>query len=242
MIIEILYPSFGNLFGESSGYLYLEHCVKRNFPEAEIVRTEINDRPAFADRDVDMVYMGCMTESEQEMSIEALKPFKDRIEQLIDKGTIFLACGNSVELFLSYIQEGDKKIQGLGIFDEYAVRYMMNRYNGIVLADFEGMKLTAFKTQFSMIYGDNSKEYMCKVIKGIGNNKDTQLEGVRRKNFLGTEMIGPLVILNPDFTVYLLKLLGAKKPVLVEEETARQAYQKRLKEFEDPARVVVNSH
>ncbi len=242
MIIEILYPSFGNLFGESSGYLYLERCVKLNFPQAEIVRTEINDRPAFADRDVDLVYMGGMTESQQEMSIAALKPFKSRIEQLIDAGTIFLAFSNSVELFLSYIQDGDRKIEGLGLFKEYSARYMMNRYNGIVLAEFEGMKLTAFKTQFSMIYGDNSSEYMCKILKGIGNNKDTQLEGLRRKNFMGTEMVGPLVILNSDFTVYLLKLLGAEKPALVEEEAARAAYAQRLKEFEDPARVVVNSH
>ena len=37
MQVEILYPSFANLYGEATAVRYLTQCL----PEAEIIRTEI---------------------------------------------------------------------------------------------------------------------------------------------------------------------------------------------------------
>lgn len=232
MKIEILYPSFGNLFGEPTGYRYLQRCL----PEAEFVYTEIYDKPALADQKVDMIYIGGMSEAHQEQAIKALMPYKDRIAQLIDEGTVFLAVSNAMEIFESYIDCDDgRRIECLGIFKEHAEQKINSiRFNGLMLGDFEGHPIMGYKTQFSMTYGDNSGEYLYQVTRGIGINRDSRLEGLRRNNFFGTYTVGPVLMLNPYFTMYIMKILGIEDPHPAFEKQAIEAYNERLKKFRDP--------
>lgn len=232
MKIEILYPAFGCLFGEQAGYQYLQRCL----PEAEFVYTEVYDKPAFADGKVDMIYIGGMSEAHQEQAIKALLPYKDRIAQLIDDGTVFLATSNAIEIFESWIHCDDgRRIDGLGIFKEHAEQKINSiRYNGLVLGNFDGHPIMGYKTQFSMTYGDNSREYFFEVERGIGINRETKLEGLRRNNFFGTYTVGPLLMLNPYFTKYIMQLLGVEDPHPAFEQLAIEAYEERLKKFRDP--------
>lgn len=232
MKIEILFPSFANLFGEKAAVNYLAQCL----PEAEFIETNLNDTPAFSTGDVDMIYIGTMTESQQELAIEKLLPYKAKLEETIEKGTVFLAVGNSIELFCDRIEAEDRVIPALGLFDLYAKRNMNTRYNSLVLGEMEGMKIIGFKSQFSQLYGDNSKEYLFKVTRGYGINPDSMLEGVRRKNFMATYTIGPLLILNPDLIKYIFALLGCPEAELKYEECIRKCYTLRLAEFEDMSR------
>ena len=86
MKIEVLYPEFGNLFGDSSNIKYLKKCL----PEAEIINTPINTKPTFVDEQVDLIYLGPMTERSQEIIIKKLKPYRKKIEELIEKNVTFL--------------------------------------------------------------------------------------------------------------------------------------------------------
>ena len=81
---------------------------------------------------------------------------------------------------------------------------MFNRYNSLFLGDFEGIKIIGYKDQFSHQYGDNSNMYFAKVIRGVGLNRESNLEGIRINNFIGTSILGPLLVLNPIFTKYFL--------------------------------------
>lgn len=232
MKIEILFPAFANLFGEKTAVKYLSQCL----PDAEFINTNLNDTPAFAAGDVDMIYIGTMTESQQELAIEKLRPYKKQLEETIDKGTVFLAVGNSIELFCDRIEDEGRTIPALGLFPLYAKRNMNKRYNSLVLGEMEGMKIIGFKSQFSQLYGDNSNDYMFKVTRGYGINPDSKLEGLRRKNFMATYTIGPLLILNPDFIKYIFGLLGCGDTELKYEECIRKCYKLRLAEFEDMSR------
>lgn len=233
MKIEILFPEITGLYGDLANIRYLEQCLK----DAEIVYTSLDKEPVFVTEDVSMVYMGGMTEKKQEIVIEKLIPYKEAILEQIEKNTIFLITGNGLEIFGSYIERDDKsQIEGLGIFPIYAKREMFNRYDSLVLGEFEDMKIVGFKSQFSHSYEDNKgeafDEYFYKVIRGAGLNPDSNLEGIRRNNFFATYTLGPLLVLNPYFTKYLLRLLGIEDPVLAFEEANIEAYQVRLAEFE----------
>lgn len=232
MKIEILFPAFANLYGEKVAVSYLTQCL----PDAEFISTELTDTPAFASEDVDMIFIGSMTESQQELAIEKLLPYKRRIEELIAKGTVFLAVGNALEVFCNAIEDESRVIPALGIFDYTAKRNMNKRYNSLILGEMEGFKIVGFKSQFSHLYGNNENEYMYKVIKGDGIHVGSLYEGIRRNNFMGTYTLGPLLILNPDFTKYIFGLLGCGETELKFEESMRKAYDIRLKEFEDPDR------
>lgn len=233
MKIEILFPAFANLYGEKVAVQYLAQCL----PDAQFVETELTDTPAFAEENVDMIFIGSMTELQQELAIEKLLPFKARIEELIEGGTVFLAVGNSLELFCNCIEEGERVIPALGIFDYTAKRDMDKRYNSLILGEMNGFKIVGFKNQFSHLYGNNENEYLYKVIRGDGIHPGSMLEGIHRKNFMGTYTLGPLLILNPDLIKYIFALMGCPDTPLKFEESIRKAYEIRLKEFEDPNRI-----
>ena len=230
--IEFLFPEVANLYGDPFNITYLKNSMKN----VEIIETSLTDEPKFAKEDIDMIYLGSMSETTQEMVIEKLKPYTARIQELIEKNVIFLLTGNSFEVFEKYIENEDgTKIEGLGIIDAYAKRTMFNRYNTLFLGklnDNEEMKIMGYKATFSFSYGDNSKNYAFKSIKGCGINKESTLEGIRINNFIGTYLIGPLLVVNPDFTKYLINLMGEENPELQYEEEAIKCYKKRLEEFE----------
>ena len=230
MKIEILYPEVCNLYGDSANILYL----KQNLPEAEFIETGLNDEPLFIKEKPSLIYMGSMTEKTQEKVIEKLKPYKQRIEFLIEDNIPFLFTGNSMEVLGKYIlNEDESKIDGVGVLELFSKRDMFHRYNGLVLGEFNDIPIVGFKSQFTEIYSNNSVLYFMKVVKGIGINKQTNLEGIKIKNFIGTQILGPILVLNPLFTKYIFKTMGIEDKELYYEKEAIKAYEKRLKEFKD---------
>ena len=232
MKIEVLFPEAANLFGDCWNHRYLKECL----PGAEFVYTSFGDTPEFVNGDVQLVYMGAMTEGEQERAIEKLMPYRERVKQLVDGGTVFLMTANAGEIFCDHIENEDgSRIEGLKIFDLYAKRDMMHRHNSTVLCDFDGMKLVGFKAEFSQLYGDNSENHLATVSYGTGINSKCKLEGVRINNFFSTAIVGPFLLMNPEFVKHLMKLLGVENPELKHEPIIMAAYEKRLADIEKMA-------
>ncbi len=230
MKIEVLFPDVANLYGDLYNVKYLAQCA-----DCEVINTGLNDAPAFLSEKVDMICMSPMPEFAQELAVKKLAPYKDRLKKLIADGTVFFVTGNALEIFGQYIENEDKsRVECLGLFDTYAKRDMLNRYNALFLGEFGEMKIAGFKAQFSHSYGGDNTDRLFKRIKGAGLNPDDDGEGIRVNNFFGTYLIGPLLVMNPDFTKYLLKLAGAEVKSLRFEAEIRSAYEQRLKEFEKP--------
>lgn len=230
-IIEVLYPEYGNLFGDQMNIRYLEKCI----PDARVIYTSLNDIPAFTKEPVSMIYMGPMTEQQQELVIQALFPYKTQIAQAIEQNTVFLLTGNAMETFEAYIENEDgSRINGLHLFSTYAKRDMYHRYNSLILGEYQGITLVGFKAQFSHSYGEHGNCYFYKVLRGDGLCPGSQLEGLHKNNFFGTYTVGPFLVENPLFTKYLIQLMGISEPVLAFEDSIMEAYQKRLVEFQNP--------
>ena len=228
MKIEILYPEMAYLFGDNANVLYLEQSL----PEAEFIKTAKGEAPKFISEEINLVYLGALTESNQEKAIKLLTPYKEDIKKAIDKGTVFLFTGNALEIMGDYILDDDgRKISCLGIFEYYAKRDYYHRHNSACLCEFEDMKIMGFKTQFTMCYPKTDANGLFKVTRGIGMNEKTLAEGIRVNNFFGTYLVGPLLLLNPEFTKYLLKLMGANDPSLAFEKEAMDAYKQRYQDF-----------
>lgn len=231
MVIEILFNEVCSLFGDSQNAAYLQATL----PEAELIYTPITETPYFVDHKPDLIYLGAMTENTQRRVLNKLMPLKARIEELVDAGVPFLATGNAADIFcrsIDYVTE-EIKVDGLGIFDLDVKTNLFDRYNGKTLAEFEGMKIVGFRSQFSFIYGDNSQNYFLKCIRGIGINRESTLEGMRKNNLICTQVIGPILPLNPEFCEYFIGLTGTKA-VAAYRENAMAAYEQRLKEYNDP--------
>ena len=228
MKIEILFPEFCNLFGDTYNMIYLE----KTLPDAEFIRTPIGGAVRFTEEPVDLVYMGPMTERMQERVIEKFRPLKAKIQAAIDRGTVFLFTGNALEVFGDYIENEDgSRIECLGLYRLFAKRDMMHRHNSDFEGTFEGETVMGFKTQFTMAYTPDESLGLFKKVKGVGLNQKAAWEGIRLHNFFGTYLVGPILVMNPPFTKYLLRLLGAGDVPLAFEKENMEAYAQRKKDF-----------
>lgn len=230
IVIEELFPEVCNLFGDMGNMRYLKLCL----PDAEFVSTALNRKPYFADHDVNMIYMGPMTENTQIQVINRLEAYKERIRQLIDKGTVFLMTGNAHEIFGKEIKDNDGTVvKCLDIFDFYAERNMMKRFSGLILGNYGNMEMVGFRAQFSHGFIGNDLSEFITVKKGEGMNPLAPVEGYVKNNFYGTYMLGPMLVLNPLFTKELLKKICGKDVELAFEQEVFKAYNTRLEDFKD---------
>ncbi len=231
MIIEVLFDEICNLYGDPQNVIYLQ----KTLPDAKIIRTTLDSEPYFLNNRPDIIIMGSMSDSMTSNVIEKLKPYIDRINELIDDNVVFLITGNACEVFCKTIENItlDTKLEGLGLFPFDVKINWFDRYNGKVLGKVENMTITGFRSQFSMIYGDDNAYPFVTIDRGIGKNRESKIEGFRKNNFIGTQILGPILPLNPEFCEYLISLTGATAEAAFKEE-AMDAYNQRIKEFSDP--------
>ncbi|MBE6748025.1 MAG: hypothetical protein E7557_02220 [Ruminococcaceae bacterium] len=228
MKIEVLYPEVCCLFGDKANMRYFKLCL----PDAEFIETPIKEQPKFLTEDVDMVYIGSCSESNQEKILSRLKGYEERINALIEKGVVFLMTGNAFEIFGKYIENADgTKIEGLNIFSFNSVRTIPTRHNSLVLGKYENIDIVGYTSRFTHTYNIDEKDAFIKVEKGYGASKEAKIEGVKRNNFFGTYLLGPFLISNPIFTKELMKKLGVENPALPFEEDIMKAYDVRLSEL-----------
>lgn len=230
MKIEILYSEVANLYGDMANIEYL----KKSLPKAKFIYTSLHDKPTFISEKVNLVYLGPMSENSQKLVIDALKPYTKEIKDAIKNGINFLVTGNATEIFGEYIETKDGNIEALKIFKIHSKQNMMKRYNSIEIGEFKKMKIVGFKSSFTEIYGNAPK--FIKIIRGYGNDKTSDVEGICKNNFIATTLLGPILILNPLFTKYLYQKMGVKKTKLLYEKEMFDAYNKRVEEFLDPKR------
>ena len=231
MTIEVLFPEVCNLCGDAQNAVYLQQTL----PDAQVIETSLLDRPFFADHTPDMIYMGNMSERIQRRAVETLRPYRDRLKELIDGGTVMLFTGNAGEVLMKHISYVTEKIEldGLGILDLTVKTDWFDRYNGKVLGKCGDLDVIGYRSQFSMVYGDNSQCAFLKVERGIGINPESKFEGARVNSLFVTAVLGPILPNNPLFTEYLISLTGTQAQAAFREQ-AMAAYEQRLSEFRDP--------
>lgn len=234
MKIEIMFPEIANLYGDLMNIEYLKRSLGEE--NVEIIETSLKSEPRWLNNDdVDLIYLGTMTEHGQELALEALRPYKCRIEQLIDNNQLFLVTGNAFEIFGDCIKCEDRTdIDGLKILKTYAVRKMLNRYNSLYVGKFDDIDIVGFKSQFTHSYGEFTPLF--ETVRGDGLNPEIKGEGIRVNNFMATYIIGPLLVLNPLFTKYIMKMMGSSQTHVAYEEAAMDVFTHRLSEFMEPAR------
>lgn len=238
MIIELLFNEVCGLYGDSQNAAYL----KATLPEATFIETPITDEPYFVNNTPDMIYIGSMSENTQRRVIEKLMPHKNRILELIENNVVILATGNAGEVFCKHIDYVTEELatEGLGIFDMNVKVNLFDRYNGKVLGQFEDLQIVGFRSQFSFLYGDNTENYFVKCQRGDGINRESKLEGLKKNNLFVTQILGPILPLNPLFCEHLICLTG-NEATAAHKDAAMDAYRQRIKEFSDPSVVFGNN-
>ena len=230
MKIEIMYPDLCCLYGDKGNTKFLRQCL----PEAELIETGLNEKPAFLTQDVDLCCMYSMSEKSQELILNRLLQWKEEVVSACKEGkTLFLFLGNAMELLGKYIQREDgSKVECLGIFDTYTVRHAPNRFNTLIQATFNEITLLGYTSRFADTFGITEEIALCQVSIGSGSEPKTKLEGIYSGRIIATYLLGPLLVANPDFAKWLLQQLNIENPVLPYEDALYLAYETKRKEFQ----------
>lgn len=196
--IAHLYYDLLNLYGECGNVRILKKILEEQNVDVVVKFLTVDDKLNF--EDYDFVYMGMGIEDNLKIANKHLKKYKKDIQKYIEDGKYFICTGNSYELFGKEIAFESETIKTLGIFD-YKSKILEERKIMEISAktDMIDKELIGFMNTGST--NDNKKENFLKNI----NNTDEN-EGIIYKNFIGTYLIGPLLIRNPE----LLKLIVKK--------------------------------
>ena len=206
MKIEILFPELCSFFGETGNILILE----KTFGNANVIKTSILQQPVFLNGEIDLVYLGSMSENSQLLVLKKLLPHRKQFKKLIDAGMKALFTGNAMDILgKTIIEENGKAIKGMDFFNFETIIKRNPRLNCVVYGFYGEIPMVGNKTQFTQSYPINHDNYFFKVKRGMGINKKSMLEGFKYKGLVATNMTGPLLVFNPGFAN---DFLGVKLP------------------------------
>ena len=192
-----------NLYGENGNVLALEKALISQGLEVEIKYLSINNEPWNLD-ELDVAYIGAGTEQNQLLALNTLIKHKDEINQMILNNKLFICTGNSIELFGEHIKCENENIETLGLFD-YTTERTKKRIVSECVFHYDEIdyKVLGFENHQGNITGIT--EPLFTVEKGFSSDLTSQVEGVRKNNFYGTYLIGPILVRNPKLLEKICK-------------------------------------
>lgn len=240
MEVKILYLYYDlmNLYGENGNIRVLERHLREQGLEVTVEKKSVGDDIDFSQ--YAFIYAGSGTERNQKIALSHLCRYKEQIKAAAESGTVLLFTGNAFEMLGKSITAGNGVVyDGIGISDFTTVEHSDTRYTGDVIATFDPLDtpLVGFINKCSEIV--DVPQTLFQVVMGFGNSANDKNEGWHYKNIFGTHLIGPILVKNPHFMTYIIKLIGSSienfeyKPLPYPyEESAYQvtlsALQKRL--------------
>jgi CobQ-like glutamine amidotransferase family enzyme len=195
-----------NLYGDIGNVFILCHHLKKCGVNVTLEKKSLKEKIIFSEYNA--IYIGSGTERNQKIALHNLKNYRDEILKTIERGTPFLATGNSFEVFGSKIHSASGEIfDGLSILKFDTTEYNDKRIaeNGVYETEFCSEPLVGFINTCSEIRGIDN--HLLKVKMGPGDFPNSLFEGVRYFNFFGTHLIGPILVRNPYFLKKFIEII-----------------------------------
>ena len=86
-----------------------------------------------------------------------------------------------------------------------------------------------YDARFTEQYGNEDMPFL-KVERGHGFNRKSTLEGIHYQNFFGTNLLGPILVMNPPLIKYIKQALTGDDAIPY-EEYMKAGYEVRLDKF-----------
>lgn len=216
-----LYYDIMNMYGENANVRALLKSLDRQQVKYKVDFKSLEDKIDILK--YDFIYIGTGLDESYFLVLNNLKKYQKELQEYINTNKFILATGNSLNLFsdlniLNFkIKQVDFRIVGEQTFN----------------TKFDNKLIIGFQNRDTVIEEANENN-LFNVLKGTGYDPNSKKEGIKKNNFYGTYLLGPLLIRNPYFLEYLTKeLLKAnnlpyKKP---KEDISYKAYHEFIKNF-----------
>ena len=204
-----LYHDLMNLYGESGNVRALARHLSDQGFQVVVDRKSVGDEIDFSQ--YGFVYIGSGTERNQKVALHDLMRYRDVLEERINQGGVFFLTGNSFEMLGNSILGADGvTYQGLELAQFEVTEIPNKRYTGdaVCISDWYAKPMVGFINKCSQIVGVDHPLFEMKM--GEGNASGDPKEGYHVHHVFGTHLIGPVLVKNPHFMNYMVKLIGSQ--------------------------------
>ena len=221
-----LMPKLLSLYGEYGNVsilckLLTDHGYDVSVKEWEAGALDLNG--------CDLIYIGSGTEDNLKEAVRRLTPYADLIRGSVESGQRWLATGNAMAIFGS---------SALNILPYDCITEPEKRYMGdVITEDAFGGPLVGYVNTSCRFIGISTPLFSLRFGSHLGNNKgDGNAEGIRYKEFFGTQLIGPVLVKNPHFLEQIAGQLSGAHISVSENSYLKMAYAVTLSELEKRAK------
>ena len=190
--IAHLYYDLMNLYGESGNILALKKHLEKQNLKVTVTNLSINDEINF--NDYDFYYIGSGNEEAYKLVLNHLSNYVEEIKKAISNNKFFLATGNSLCLF-GNLDILDFKAEKCDFRIVGEQTYTFNKINNDII----GFQNRDYILKFV------KEQHLFEIKKGTGYVPKAIVEGIKKNNFYGSFLLGPILVRNPLFTEYLVK-------------------------------------
>lgn len=221
-----LYYDIMNLYGEYGNIKILEEHLKDQGYTVMVDKKTLGEEKNLGE--YDFIYMGCGTERNQMCIMQDFKKEKEKLSKLIEQEKNIMLTGNSYEILGKKLNRED----ALGIFNFEAKNTQKRTTEDVICtSNLLKNKVVGFINNMSEI--TNLENSLFDIEWGIEDKK----EGISYKNLIGTHIIGPILIRNPELLKLLINRICTQKDenfkykdITYEDE--EEGYELVLKELE----------
>jgi CobQ-like glutamine amidotransferase family enzyme len=204
-----LYPEQMNIYADRGNMIFLQRrCEWRGLG---FRYAPAGPGDGFDPADHDLLYIGGGQDRDQVLVAEdMLRTKREAIASAVDDGAALLAVCGGYQLLGHRYQLAGESIPGLGIADLETVREPGPRLIGNVSIEVDlgdGPRVLAgFENHGGRTHLGPGAKPLGWVLHGHGNNGRDGLEGVKRRNLIGTYLHGPLLPKNAWLADHLISL------------------------------------
>ncbi len=179
----------------------------------------------------DFVYISPGLPKNLAVAAADLVPRSENLFDAIEKGVVFLATGNAPALFSEeFILDDGEKVKGCGLFPVKHAFGKKITIRDLVGITESGLQITGFLNSTDTRQG----EYETPFVRITGSGKqpyDKTTDGARKKNLFATELLGPLLVRNPELLRELLNLIAGEPLPPYDDSLETEAAKRILKEL-----------
>lgn len=203
-----LYSNLLNVYGDIGNIKILADRAEKRGINVHVHSANTEDSFSFSDMDI--VMLGDGQAEELRLVSAHLSRYRELLWEYILNDGVFLAIGAGYQIFgnQAVVLNGEV-VEGLSLLPIHTEK-ADKKFVGDIAVSFETETVVGFENHIGKTTVQE-RESFAKVLKGYGNNGEDGLEGFRFKNFLGTNIHGPLLAKNPYLAdMILLKALENK--------------------------------
>lgn len=232
--IANLYYDLLNLYGEDGNIKALSNALDFLDVEYTIDNLTISDNLDLLS--YDFIYIGSGTEKNIKLVANHMLKFQDMFKSYIDHDKVILATGNSPALFGKYIKNLDEsKTITLNIFNYHYIEKKERIVSEVMFKLGNFHKMIGFYNTSYEIHEEHVKNYsnIFKINKSIGYNFKNENEGISKNNFYGTNIIGPILVRNPEFLRFIISRILEKCEIILKDSTKAMSFDLETKAREE---------